>query len=315
MKKIIYLLILFVFSGMQVSFGQQKGQPIRSYKMSGYTISEVKRFAMDDYVLSRNWRNNFITLVNRKSKDAGINLVLNETDLPYVFDHYIKYERIELKDFTNSRRFGDVINFYEDHNLFNGEVGVFYYGNCRIILFKTICMNLLDIPVDISTVDQIDPDEKPVVSTTTKKGDTYIINNNNYNNSNYNNGSESQPEIVVVQGQPCYTDQYSYPVPLTNYDNYERGGYDRGNCGYNRGYNKGNNGYCGRSRGNEHRNNGGYNHGGGHRNNGGGYHGSMSGGRNNNGNNHGSMSGGRSSGSNSGGGFSGSGHSGGGRSH
>ena len=68
------------------------------------------------------------------------------------------FGKIKTSNFINSGwdEKKQEIDFFEDKRLFDGTVGVFYYGSARIILYKTICMNLLRVSSEEKKIIQED---------------------------------------------------------------------------------------------------------------------------------------------------------------
>ncbi|MFZ2205701.1 MAG: hypothetical protein WAV23_03870 [Minisyncoccia bacterium] len=144
MKKILFILAVLLFVG---SSKAQRLQPIQSYNENGYTIDQVKNFLMGTSELSKNYRKEFLHIVNFGLVTAGETVKVDENNIFWVLDH-VQYSEMKLEGFTNSGRKGNTIQFYPDKN-FQGTVGIFQYGKCKLIIFKTICMNLLEVPVII----------------------------------------------------------------------------------------------------------------------------------------------------------------------
>lgn len=148
--------------------------PIQPYNENGYTVSQIKSFALSDSDLASNWRKELLLIVNSGLISAEIKIeTLDHRHLDWIFDR-IHYEVVTLTNFTNSKKVGvGAISFFTDRNTFTGQVGVFEYNGLRIILFKTICMNLLKIPVE-KRITQKDPEkpQTPIVSITSDKAES-----------------------------------------------------------------------------------------------------------------------------------------------
>jgi len=159
MKKIRLVLILIItWSGLLA----QLGNPIMDYNEDGYTISEVKKFSSSDIKLAKEYRLEMVKIINTGLAEAGEDLVLSESksDVDWILSQ-VSYEIMTIPiGYINSRVMANkTMNFFSNKKKdFSGEVGVFIYGKCRIVLFKTICMNLLKIPVEIIKQD---PPKKP----------------------------------------------------------------------------------------------------------------------------------------------------------
>lgn len=162
MKKQILFLILVL--GIALNINAQG--PIKPYNENGYTLSEVETFALSGSALANSWRDNMLSIINDGMVAADINMILDQRHISWIIDH-IHYEVVTLTNFTNSRKTnGGSIEFFTDHNTFTGQVGVFEYEGLKIILFKTICLNLLDIQPQVITKQEspISPLATPVQS-------------------------------------------------------------------------------------------------------------------------------------------------------
>lgn len=148
-----------------VSISNGQG-PIQPYNENGYSISQVETFALSGSVLADNWRKELLSIVNSGLVSAGIEIeTLDQRHISWIFDH-VKYEVVTLTNFINSKKVGvGGISFFLDRNTFTGQVGVFEYNGLRIILFKTICMNLLKIHAE-KRVIQKDPTPTPTPTVT-----------------------------------------------------------------------------------------------------------------------------------------------------
>lgn len=145
MKKQILFLILVL--GIALNINAQG--PIKPYNENGYTLSEVETFALSGSALANSWRDNMLSIINDGMVSAGIDMILDQRHISWIIDH-IHYEIVTLTNFTNSRKTNSgSIEFFTDRNTFTGQVGVFEYKGLKIILFKTICLNLLDIKPQI----------------------------------------------------------------------------------------------------------------------------------------------------------------------
>ena len=132
----------------QTVFGQHRGNPIRPYNENGYTVPQVKSFVFEKTTLSTNYRVKMLELINNGLEESGENIRVTENNLRWILDNCIFYKEKVLDNFINTMSVGDNIETYPDKN-FRGTVGVFQYGKCRLVLFKTICMNLLEVPVEL----------------------------------------------------------------------------------------------------------------------------------------------------------------------
>lgn len=173
---IIFTLVLLL--------GSECFAQIRPHKKGGYSLEEVKSFVQDGTLLSLNWRIKLADLINTGLVKAGEKIVLKETkkqtNINWIAKHVV-YRRIKLISFLNSDKdkiTGNQIIFIPDAN-YDGEVAVFCYGECELIIFKTECMNLLDDVVfeKIDPLKQVEPEP--------------VVENNNSNNNQNNNGNNN----------------------------------------------------------------------------------------------------------------------------
>ena len=136
--------------------------PIQPYQENDYSLSQVKRFAMAQTELSSSWRTEFLAIVNDGLAKSGESMFLGEDKILSALNHVV-YERRNLNySFENSRNISNQVKFYSDFG-FDGMVGVFKYGKCSLVIFKTRCMNLLKCSIDIITQVEIktEPDPTP----------------------------------------------------------------------------------------------------------------------------------------------------------
>ena len=207
MKK--YIVILFAtLLGLQTT----KASPIMPYNENGYTVSDVKNFAFGNSNVATWWRSNAVRLINNGLSSSGETVVINESNLGWALDN-VTTERISLPiGFTNSRRFGDKGEFYNDKNSFDGMVGVFKYGKCSLVLYKTICMNLLEVPVRI--IQTLQSPQQVVYYQQPTQQVTYV--------------QEISRPVVYTQTQPAYINQTA-PSWAVNVNLNFGGGHN--NCG------------------------------------------------------------------------------------
>ncbi len=156
MKNLIFLFALLI-AGL-TSFAQGHGSPIQTYNEDGYSVAKVNAFALGlnssvAKELVGNYRKELLQIVNEGLKKAGYNLVLNETHISWIFNQVV-YENVSLSSFTNSCKNGNSIVFFST-GVWQGEVGIFVYKDCRIILYKTICMNLIKNAVEIGIIKTV----------------------------------------------------------------------------------------------------------------------------------------------------------------
>ena len=155
--KNILLVLLLVLGTLDLVIAQQLGNPIRPYRESGYTTNEVKNFALGSSQVSVDYRREMLRLVNNALASAGESVVVNENNISWILEN-IHSIHVDLRggSYRNSRILNGSFNIYNDRDNFSGSVGEFLYGKCRVILYKLICMNLLDVQQN-SFVEQQNP--------------------------------------------------------------------------------------------------------------------------------------------------------------
>jgi hypothetical protein len=137
--------------------GLKLGNPIQPYNESGYTVEYARSFALGQTgdPIASTWQQNMLLIINKGLVDAAVKrddatpfvLTSSPDDINWVFDHVKDSAVSGLQNFQNSRRSGNNMDFFLDKGPFTGIIGVFQFRNCRILLYKTICLNLLNIPV------------------------------------------------------------------------------------------------------------------------------------------------------------------------
>jgi hypothetical protein len=148
MRKTLVVLILTM--SWFVSNGQLY-PPIQPYQENDYSLSQVKKFAMAQTELSSSWRREFLSIVNNGLAQAGESMYLGEDKIFSALDHVV-YERRKLTSFENSRNILNQVKFFPDFD-FDGMVGVFKYGKCSLVVFKTKCINLIKYSIDVVQVE------------------------------------------------------------------------------------------------------------------------------------------------------------------
>ncbi len=157
MKNIITILLLL--AGTQCF--AQRLQPILSYNENGYTLAEVERFARGSSPLSQKYQKELIRLVNKGLRENGYQIICTADNLAWIFE-LTAYKERKVKNFINSGRKGDSLEFYLDTTSFHGIFGVFAYKNCEIDLFKKICANLCD--TESASYGQNPAERQPVLT-------------------------------------------------------------------------------------------------------------------------------------------------------
>jgi len=156
--------MLIIISSQTV--GQHRGNPIRPYNENGYTIAEVKAFAVGSTPLSVDYKINLLRIINNAMEKAGETKRFTEKDLSEIFYKYVYHEERVIPSFLNSMDVSGKLEFYEDKN-FRGTTGIFQYGKCRLVLYKTICMNLLEVPIEV--VQPKEAEKEPTEETFNQK--------------------------------------------------------------------------------------------------------------------------------------------------
>ena len=238
-------IIIFVLVLLGLECFSQQGNPICPYNENGYTPSQVKQFSLSSSEISKNFRTELLIIVNSALKNSEENLILNEKHIDWIFQH-VKDSSVSLSSFTNSCKIGNTIKFYSDKN-FTGIVGVFSYGKCRLILYKTVCMNLLKVPpikVEGNNVVKINgnnsnntntvvyiPVHDTVYVRNTEK--VYVDNGNNSNPNNYQqNNYVGGTTVTTRTGATFYPDQMCYNNYGYGYNYYVGLGYNSNNCNH-----------------------------------------------------------------------------------
>jgi hypothetical protein len=151
MKKVMFLLLLVLIS---IGVSSQKYPPIRPYNENGYSVENFRKFVYEDTKLSISYTNELLRIVNKNLYSTGeyINInngyELTESNLDFVFDH-ISISSVSIDGgFMNSRNKNGEVDWYLDEAKFYGPCFMFNFGKCNLILAKTICMNLLDVPCE-----------------------------------------------------------------------------------------------------------------------------------------------------------------------
>ena len=155
MKKFL-LLVSLMFMGMK-GFGQND-QPIMPYKTEGYSVKEVMNFTQGTTKKSYLFRKELLFWINQElPKKINGFIPLEENHIEAIFKN-VKEEKINTSNYTNSGwdEKKQKIDFSGDDRLLDDPVGVFYYRSVRLVLYKTICMNLLRNVVETKKIVQED---------------------------------------------------------------------------------------------------------------------------------------------------------------
>lgn len=202
------------------SIGAEKA-PILPRKSGNaeYSLQEAEKFVTGDDKVAVWWRENLLRIVNRGLTASGQNIKVDESNIHWIFEN-ITYDFKDLGAYTNSRLSDGVPEFFADKDGWSGNVAIFRYGTCTIILYKTQCMNLLDIPVKVTTPPA---DIPPAVIV--KKDTVYIqtvsvpqpisINIEN-NNTNTNTVCQPSSDVKYVMGEE---EEYIQPMSRPVYYN------------------------------------------------------------------------------------------------
>jgi hypothetical protein len=212
MKKLFVILILVTLLGYE-SIGAEKA-PILPRKANNaeYSLSEAKTFVLNYGTVSDWFRSNMLMIINRGLAASGETIKVDDSNMDWIFQH-ITYEFKDLGPYTNSRLSDGVPEFFQDKDGWSGNIAVFRYGKCVIFLYKTQCMNLLDIPVKIATPPATynpPPTPGPNVVDTIRTGSVTVVNhiyNNNIisesgNSTNSISAPASAPTEYVITDEP-----------------------------------------------------------------------------------------------------------------
>jgi len=236
MKTILFLGFALLL-GLE-SFGQ-KYPPVQPYNESGYTKKEVEYFARKkEGALNANYRTEMLRIINKGLLESGEdqNLAvypLTQDHISWIFSQ-ISYERRILTNFMNSHLInGQSIEFFFDKGPFDGIVGVFKFGKCEIVLYKTICMNLLEVSNEVLASNN----NQSSTTTVPNTGGNITVNVNMEVNVNCNGGKEqpvcqNNKQRSGLDFEPDgYNDWWRYSRPSNNMQ-----GYGLNSYGYGRGY-------------------------------------------------------------------------------
>lgn len=165
MKTTVTILI-FVLFGLE-SFAQRFA-PIREYNESGYSVNELKSFATGGTEYQNNFYQALLDIVNDGIRRSGRDSKLVEFPLKsgrhddWLFSHIVIKDGIILEGFLNSGKNGNQITFFWDEKVFRGSCFVFTFDGLEITIAKTICMNLLKIPIVFANYEQKNPEPEIV---------------------------------------------------------------------------------------------------------------------------------------------------------
>lgn len=218
MKKLFVILIMALLG--YESIGAEKA-PILPRKSGNaeYSLQEVKTFVLNYGTVSDWFRTNLLVFLNRGLTATGENVNVDASNIEWIFQH-ITYEFKDLGPYTNSRLNGGVPEFFQDKDGWSGDVAVFRYGKCVILLYKTQCVNLLDIPVKVTTppATVAPPASLPSKVDTVQVGNVTVVNNIYNTNTNTNTNTVCQPssDVKYVMGEE---EEYIQPMSRPVYYN------------------------------------------------------------------------------------------------
>lgn len=230
MKKL--LTFLLVFSGIQ-GFAQ-KGQPIQPY--GSYTKYDFLKFISNPNPpqTTKDFKTQFAVNCNDALTSSGESPWVTEDNLeevmPYLSDSVVTI----VGGYWNSYILnGKFTPYWDTRPLVEKRVIVFSYGNCRLIILKGMCLNLLNIKVNapskpperkaLRVAD--DPEENsaaPVYVTNnyyygdTSKRDINISNVNTNNVGGYEAPQQAQVQEIIP---PIYryANNYNYAPIMPAY--------------------------------------------------------------------------------------------------
>jgi len=143
-----------VLISIGVSSQSQKYPPIKPYNENGYSIEQFRKFVYEDTQLSISYTFELLRIVNKNLYSTGEYLNINnsyeltESNLDFVFEN-ISVVSVSIDGgFMNSRNKNGQVDWYLDNAKFYGPCFMFNFGKCNLILAKTICMNLLNVPCE-----------------------------------------------------------------------------------------------------------------------------------------------------------------------
>jgi len=178
------------------------GQPVAPYKENGYSKKEVFDFAMAPGSLSKSFRTEMARIVKEGIKEKeGYIVFVTEESIQWILDS-VRYEQVNLPIYQNSKNSGGQVIFFTDTN-FIGSAGVFYFRKCRIPLFKTICINLLEArfpEIIIQNVPKVEQYDDKSYDPTPPSAPSVVAPGNVTNNYYYSGGQVPQPQPQPFTG-------------------------------------------------------------------------------------------------------------------
>ena len=151
MKNLILVVLLAFAFGLECF--SEKMNPILDTDTNGtYTPEFVKNFALSHSKKAHEYRLAVVSLVQRKLNEAGIDLILSEESIGWIFSHVqIQEVWLEAGQWKNSGWMPNEqrIKFYVSDSRYEDNAGIFVYEKdgkyCSFPLYKETCGNLFDI--------------------------------------------------------------------------------------------------------------------------------------------------------------------------
>lgn len=193
MKKYIVILVLTLLG--YESIAQKEPIAPRKPNNGEYSIEEVKAFVQSDGTVAKWCRDNLIRMINKGYETLGNTKRVDDSNFDWIFKN-VSYEFKDLGPYMNSRKNNGVPEFFMDNDGWSGNAGVFRDEGVILIIFKTQCINLLDIPQKVpktvpgpGVITKIDTIRVPASSAGTTivlYNQNFIENSGNSNNTNTN---------------------------------------------------------------------------------------------------------------------------------
>jgi hypothetical protein len=152
MKKIITTVLIFVLICVVLNnTNAQTDNPIlpRIYE-DGYSIEQIKKFALELTDISASYRKKLLDIVNTGLRKSGEYVRINDgkplTDnhISWIYDQVVRYPNGYLPaGYSNTFRRGNDVVSYQARKDYYGPLDVFTFGACYINLDKPSCVNLL----------------------------------------------------------------------------------------------------------------------------------------------------------------------------
>jgi hypothetical protein len=206
MKKYIVILVLTLLG--YESIAQKEPIAPRKPNNGEYSIEEVKAFVQSDGTVAKWCRDNLIRMINKGYETLGNTKRVDDSNFDWIFKN-VSYEFKDLGPYMNSRKNNGVPEFFMDNDGWSGNAGVFRDEGVILIIFKTQCINLLDIPQKVpktvpgpGVITKIDTIRVPASSAGTTivlYNQNFIENSGNSSNTNTNTVSTNTRDATLFR--------------------------------------------------------------------------------------------------------------------